>query len=72
MVSIIDVFYSEGNFVTLKSIINSNVKTNHIEYIGLIKAIIEYIGINNMKWYETSKTENLAIYTNALQSVLQK
>lgn len=39
--------YSKGNFVTYESIINSNVKTNNVEYVRLRKAIFEYIGIYN-------------------------
>lgn len=44
MICIIDLFDPNGNFVTYESIINSNIKTNYLEYVGLRKAIFEYIG----------------------------
>lgn len=48
MICIFDLFDSKGIFVTQESIINSNVKNNFVEHLGLIKAILEYIGIYNM------------------------
>lgn len=44
MICIIDLFDPNGNFVTYESIVNSNVKTYYLEYVGLRKAIFEYIG----------------------------
>lgn len=43
-----DLFDPNGNFITYESIINSNLKTNYVDNIGLRKAIFEYIGTYNM------------------------
>lgn len=48
MICIIDLFDLNGNFITYETIINSKVKTNYVEYVGLRNAIFEYIGTCNM------------------------
>lgn len=49
MICIIDLLDPNDNFVTYESIINSNVKTNYLEYGGLRNTIFECIGTCNMK-----------------------
>lgn len=49
MICIIDLLDPNDNFVTYESIINSNVKANYVEYVGLRKATFECIGTYNMK-----------------------
>lgn len=49
---IIDLFDSEGNFISLKSLNNLHVKTNFLEYTGLKKAVIDRIGITILKRQE--------------------
>lgn len=48
MICIIDLLDPNDNFVTYESIINSNVKTNYVEYEGLRNAIFENIGTCKM------------------------
>lgn len=48
MICIIDLFDPKGNFITYETIIDSKVKTNYVEYVGLRNAIFEYIGTCNM------------------------
>lgn len=44
MICIIDLLDPNDNFVTYESIINSNVETNYLEYLGLRNTIFECIG----------------------------
>lgn len=48
MICITDLFDPNGNFITYETIIDSKVKTNYVEYVGLRNAIFEYIGTCNM------------------------
>lgn len=48
MICIIDLFDPNDNFITYETIIDSKVKTNYVEYVGLRNAIFEYIVTCNM------------------------
>lgn len=61
---IIDLFDSEGNFLSLESSNNLHENTNFLEYAGLKKAVLDRIGTYNIK---EARIKNKHIYQIQLQ-----